>query len=308
MPKKYSRSEIRAAMTGPMPSLTTPFNRDGSIDYESLRRLIDFNLEAGAKTLMLTVGDSHYIAMSEEEIADVTKFTVKHTAGRALIIAADRYYNTKQSIEFAHFAKETGADVLMVLPPDWSGSCTPQSLVEHYKAVAEVMPVMPVTNVFGPRGQKFGLETLEILRDTVPNIVAIKDDLSGEFCRKLGLLVHDHWAIVCGGQKQNHYAAYLYGCDGYLSSFLTLNPKIAHAYWAALQKSDTVEIRRIIKDIDMPFYDLILPMPGGFDAGMHAALELVGLTQRWRRKPYYSLNDEEMEKFRAELKKRAILD
>lgn len=308
MSPKYSRSEIRAQMTGPMPSLTTPFNRDGSIDFESFHRLIEFNLEAGAKTLMLTVGDSHYIALSEKEIAEVTRFTVKHTAGRALIIAADRYYNTAQSIEFAKFAKETGADVLMVLPPDWSGSCTSESFTEHYKAVADVMPVMPVTNVFGPRGAKFGLETLEMMRDRIPNIVAIKDDLTGEFCRKLGLLVHDQWAIVCGGQKQHHYAAWLYGCDGYLSTFLTLNPKIAHAYWAALQKGDTTEIRRIIRDIDMPFYDLILPMPGGFDAGMHAALELVGLAKRWRRKPYYSLSDAEMEKFGAELRKRSILD
>jgi 4-hydroxy-tetrahydrodipicolinate synthase len=307
MPKYYSRSEIRERMTGPMPSLTTPFKRDGSIDYDSLARLIEFNLGAGAKTLMLTVGDSHYITLSEKEIADVTKFTVKQNAGRALIIAADRYYHTTQSVEFARFARETGADVLMVLPPDWSGSCTPESFAEHYKAVAEVMPVMPVTNVFGPRGQKFGLDTLKIMRDTIENIVAIKDDLSGEFCRKLGLLVHDQWAIVCGGQKQNHYAAYLYGCDGYLSSFLTLNPKIAHAYWAALQKGDTAEVRRIIRDIDMPFYDLIIPMPGGFDAGMHAALELAGLAQRWRRKPYYSLSDAEMEKFGGELKQLHLL-
>lgn len=307
MPKKYSRSEIRAAMTGPMTSLATPFNRDGSIDYQSFRRLIEHNLEAGTKTLMLTVGDSLYSSLSEQEIADVTQFTLKQNAGRALVIAADRYYNTAQSVEFAKFAKETGADVLMVLPPDWAGSCTPQSFVEHYKAVAAVMPVMPVTNVFGPRGPKFGLETLEIMRDTIENIVAIKDDLTGEFCRKLGLLVHDQWAIVCGGQKQHHYAAYLYGCDGYLSTFLTLNPKIAHGYWAALQKNDTTEIRRIIRDLDMPFYDLILPLSGGFDAGMHAALEHAGLAQRWRRKPYYSLSDEEMEKFGAELKKLRIL-
>jgi 4-hydroxy-tetrahydrodipicolinate synthase len=307
MKPRYSRSEIRAQMTGPVPSLNVPFNRDGSIDYKSLRKLVEVNLEAGAKTLMLTVGDSLYTLLSEQEIADVTKFTVKQNAGRALVIAADRNYNTGQSVAFAKFCRETGADVLMVLPPDWAGGCSSQTFVDHYKAVAAVMPVMPVTNVFGPRGHKFALDTLKLVRDTVPNVVAIKDDICGEFARKLGLLVHDHWAVVCGGQKQNHLNNYLYGCDGYISTFLTLRPEVAHGYWAALQRNDLAEVRRIIRDIDMPYYDLILPMTGGFDAGMHAALEIVGLAKRWRRKPYYSLSDAEMEKFGAELKRLKIL-
>ncbi len=308
MKPRYSRSEIRAQMTGPITSLFTPFNRDGSIDYKSLRGLIEFNLAAGSKTLMLTAGDSLYSLLSEQEIADVTKFTVKQNAGRALVIAADRYYPTAQSVAFARFARETGADVLMVLPPDWAGSCSAESFVDHYKAVAAVMPVMPVTNVFGPRGQKFGLDTIRLLRDTVKNVVAIKDDLAGEFSRKLCLLVHDQWPIVCGGQKQAFFNMHPYGCDGYLSTFLTLRPQIARDFWAAIERSDAVEIRRIIRDIDMPFFDLILPMTGGFDAGMHAALELAGHMKRWRRKPYYSLSDEEMEKFGAELKRLKILD
>jgi hypothetical protein len=90
---------MRARLSGPMPSLKTPFNRDGSIDYDGLRNLIDCNLAAGAKALMLTAGDSHYVALSEQEIAEVTLATIRHTAGRALVIAADRYYHTTQAFD-----------------------------------------------------------------------------------------------------------------------------------------------------------------------------------------------------------------
>jgi len=300
--------ELRERMTGPIPSLKTPFHEDGAIDFEGLRRLIDFNLAAGAKTLMLTAGDSHYVALTEKEIAEVTRVTVEHTAGRALVIAADRYFHTTQAVEFAHFAKGVGADVLMVMPPDWGGSCTPHSFAEHYRVVSEVMPVMLVSNVFISRGQKFGLETLRLVLETAANVVAIKDDMCGEFARKMSLLVYDRWAVVSGGQKQNHLNNHPYGCDGYLSTVLSLQPAIAHAYWAAISANDMTEVRRIIRDYDNPFFELVMGLPGGFNAGIQAALELKNIAKRWRRKPYHSLTDRELELLAHGLKKLGLLE
>jgi len=301
-------AELRARLAGPIPSLKTPFHQDGSVDYKGLRNLIDRNLAHGAKALMLTAGDSHYVALTEKEIADVTKVTVEHTAGRALVIAADRYYHTAQAIEFARFAKGVGADVLMVMPPDWGGSSTPQSLAEHYQTVAEVMPVMLVSNVFISRGQKFGLETMKLVLEATDHVVAIKDDMCGEFARKMSLLVQDRWAVISGGQKQNHLNNQPYGCDGYLSTFLTFQPRLTHAYWAAITSNNPAETRRIIRDYDNPFFDLVLGQPGGFNAGIQAMLELNGIAKRWRRKPYHSLSDRELEAFAHGLKKLGLLD
>jgi len=299
---------MRTRLSGPVPSLKTPFNRDGSIDYNGLRRLIDFNITAGAKTLMLTAGDSHYVALTEKEIAEVTRVTIEHNAGRALVIAADRYYNTTQSVEFAEFARDAGADLLMVMPPDWGGSATPSTFAEHFQTVAEVMPVMVVTNIFISRGQKFGLETLEIVCDKVPNVVAIKDDMCGEFAKKMALMVHDRWAVLSGGQKHNHLLTHPFGCDGYLSTFISIKPELAHAYWNAVQKNDLVEMRRIIRDYDFPFFSHIMTLPGGFNAGIQAILELKGIAKRWRRKPYRSLTDSELAALGERMKQLGLLD
>jgi len=299
--------EMRARLSGPMPSLKTPFTRDGDVDYAGLRRLIDFNLAAGARALMLTAGDSQYIALTEQEIAEVTRVTVEHTAGRALVIAADRYYHTRQAVAFAEYARGVGADVLMVMPPDWGGSSTPQTFTDHYRAVSAVMPVMLVTNVFISRGAKFGYDTLRLTREQAPNVVAIKDDMVGEFARKMSVLIHDRWAVVSGGQKQNHLNNLPYGCDGYLSTFLSIKPEIAHAYWRAVEAKDLAGMQRVIREQDMPFFDLVLALPGGFNAGIQACLELKGLAGRWRRKPYYSLSDAELEAFGAKLKQLGLI-
>ena len=48
-----THEQIRKALSGPVPSVRMPFNKDGSIDYESLRGMVDFDIDAGAKTIML---------------------------------------------------------------------------------------------------------------------------------------------------------------------------------------------------------------------------------------------------------------
>lgn len=301
------RNLVRQALTGPIASVRTPFNQDGSIDFDGLRKVIDFNIAAGSKAVLLTAGDSHYIALSEAEITEVTKVMVEHTAGRALMVAADRYYNTNQVVEFAKFTADIGVDVLMVMPPDWAHSMTPESLTEHYAAVSQYMPVMIVTNIFIPRGISFAMQSLQMILDRVDGVVAIKDDFCGEFARKMGLLVHDRWAVWAGGQKQNHLNAFPYGCDGYLSTFLSFKPEIAHRYWEAIRAKDISAAAAIIRDYDMPLFDFISKMQGGFDAAIHGIFECFGIARRWRRQPYYSLNDEEMETLTGFLKGKSLL-
>ncbi len=290
-----SSQELRTLISGPVLSLHTPFRADGEIDFSSLRGLVERGVAAGSTTMLLTYGDSLYSLLTDDEVAAVTQVVVEQTAGRAAVVAADRIWWTGKTVEFARYAAEVGADLLMVLPPDWAQSCTADTLVEHYAAVAAEIPVMVVTNVFG-RSPAMGLEVLERLRDGVPGVIAIKDDLVGSFARRMALLVHGHWAVISGGQKENHFDLVHYGCDGYLSTLVAFAPHITNVYWQAVQAEDWEGAGRVIREYDMPFFEAILDMPGGFDAALHGIYELFGISQRWRRPPYHSLSDEEMER------------
>jgi len=303
MRKTLSREEIRASLTGPVASLRTVFLADGAIDESGVRACVDFAIAAGSRTVLLTFGDSLYSVLTDAEVAEVTKTVAAQAAGRAVVVAADRQWWTGKAVEFARYAREVGADVVMVLPPDWGASCTVQSLVGHYAAVAREAPVMVVTGVFRPRGMGFGLEVLARLRDDAPGIAAVKDDYCGEFGRRMCLLVHDRCAVIAGGQKQNHLDLLSYGCDGYLSTFITFRPEVAHAYWSAVTTNDLAGARSVIRDFDMPFFDFIVGLPGGFDAGIHGCYEICGIAGRWRRKPYHSLTDGEMERLKEFLDK-----
>ncbi len=301
------RDQARAHLTGPISSIGTPFNEDGSVDYDGLRNQIDVVLAGGSKTVLLTAGDSHYICLSEAEIAEVTRVSAEHTAGRGMVVAADRYYDTKHSIEFAGFAKDVGADVLMVLPCNWAHSCTPETIVEHYLAVAEHIPVMIVTGLFSPMGPAFALETIEKTLDRCERVVAIKDDMIGDFARRLSLMAHERVAVFAGGQKVNHMNMWPYGCDGYMSTYITFDSDVSNRYWKAIEAMDLVTARGIIRHFDMAYFDFVSTLTGGWNAGFHGAMELFGVTKRWRRKPYYSLNDEEMETLAEFFKGKGLL-
>ena len=287
--------EIRSALTGPFASLRIPFLRDGAIDYSALRGMVDFCIEGGSGALMLTHGDSLYTLLTDEEIGEVTRVVAEHAARRAMVVAADNAWWTGKAVDFAKRAASMGADMLMLMPPDWAESCTPETLAAHYAAVSQHIPVMVVTNVFIPRGSAFGLETLRRTAAAAPNVLAVKDDMCGEFARKMALLLHGRMAIASGGQKQNHLDLLPYGCDGYLSTFMTFKPEVSRAYWGAVERNDLAAAREVVARFDMPYFDFVMQLRGGFDAGLHGAYELFGIAQRWRRPPYVSLSDEEME-------------
>jgi len=306
MSKCVSRDDTRQALIGPIASVRIPFTRDGEIDYASLRNSIDFDVSAGAKTLLLTYGDSLFSLLTDQEVADITKAVVEHAAGRAMVVAADRQWATPKAAEFAQYARDVGADVVMVLPPSWGGSVTAETLVEHYAAVAVHMPVMVVTGAFVAR-PAMGLEVVKRLINDVPNVVAVKDDVCGEFARRLCSLAYGNLAVFSGGQKQNHLDVHPYGCDGYLSTFLTFKPHIAHVYWDAIEAGNIPAAVEVIRRYDSPYFDFVFDLPGGFDAGIHGALELFGIAPRWRRKPYHSLNDAEMERLADFLRRLSLL-
>lgn len=290
-----------------MTSVHPVFMEDGALDPVGIARSIDHAIAAGSGTMLLTYGDSLHSILSDGEVGDLLRLVVRATAGRAMVVAADRQWPTTIERAFAREAREAGADVLMVLPPNWGRSVTVDSLVGHYRAVAEEIPVMIVTAAYVGI-EAIGLEALKILVEAEPRIVALKDDLCGEFGRRVGRLCHPAWAVISGGQKQNHLDMHPYGCDGYMSTFLHFNPSIAHRYWELVIAGDLVTAALLIDRYERPYMDRILALPGGFDAGFHATLEVAGLAGRWRRAPYRSLTDVEYEAFSGFMSEMGMLD
>src|ERR1051325_810987 len=257
MNRPMDAQTIRTALTGPIASIRTPFNRDGSIDYDGVRNMIDFHIKVGCKVSLLTAGDSHLICMTDEEIATINKVVVEHTAGRALTVACDWEFATPQALGFAKYCASLGADILMARPPDWAASATLESLVEHYASLAECMPIMIVTNIFQNRPEKFALETTRALLERVPNLLALKEDLTGEIARRFCLIAHPQKAVFAGGGLRNHLNMHPFGCDGFMDRHMNFAPRVTDRYWNAIQQNDLAAARKVIRDVEIPLEDFM---------------------------------------------------
>jgi len=288
--------EVKNSLTGPVASVSTPFCKDGSIDYKGLENCIDVWIEGGSKTVLLTYGDSLFSILTDEEIAVITKRVVEYTNKRAMVVGA-AFWWTGKTLDFAEYCKRIGVDILMVLPPNWALP-TPEDLAEHYRKISEIIPVMMVTSL---GGRPLPLETMEILLEGKNRIVALKDDICGDYARRAAKLIDGRWAFFSGGWKKNHLDVMPYGdISGYLSVYARFKPVIARKYWDAIKAGNIGEASGIIKKYEFPlYYEMRSLFSGQMDAVVHASMEIFGLCKRWRRSPYYDLSDSQMDELKA---------
>ncbi|MDW7656962.1 MAG: dihydrodipicolinate synthase family protein [Bacillota bacterium] len=290
-----THEEVKAALSGPVASVSTPFMQDGSIDWRSLRRMVDFIVENGGRTVLLTCGDSLYTVLTDDEIAEVTRAVVEQTRKRAMTVAAGNWWLGK-SVAFARFLRDIGVDLYMPLPPDWAGSCTNDGLITYFETIANEMPVMLVTSL---GGRPLPMPVISHLHANHTQVMAVKDDICGAYGKRLVNLVQDKWSYLSGGRKINHLDTMPYGATGYLSVYMRFLPVIAHRYWQAISKRDLEGAVDVIRTYDIPFMEDLVAATGlHFDALIHAALEVFGLAERWRRNPYVSASDQQMEQIR----------
>ena len=300
-----SHAEIREALSGPVPSISTPFLKNGDIDYDTLANMINFYIDSGIKTILLTPGDSLYFCLSDAEIAELTRFAAREAGKKVMLIAGDLNASTSQAVEFAEYSKNVGVDLYITLPANWCNAITPETCSEHYAAVGKVMPTMILTCALSPMGDSKALKTLEMTMDKSDGVTAIKDDYCGVFSRQMALLCHERLAIIAGGQKQNHMNIVPYGVDGYLSVYARFKPEIAWKYWDAITRKDIPAAVGIIAKYDIPFFNKIMSFEGGFDVGIRASMELFGISKGWRRAPFRSVDHKDivaMREFFEELK------
>ncbi|MHB9134353.1 MAG: dihydrodipicolinate synthase family protein [Armatimonadota bacterium] len=277
--------EIRTRLQGPVASIPTPFDADGEIDRDGVANIIDTAIAGGSGVILLTVGDSQYYFLTDAEIAALTRFTVEHTAGRALLVAATGDWATRQAVPFAEYCRELGADVLMSLPPAQMTSGS--GLVDHYRALAAVMPVMIVG---AP-----DLSVVERLTDE-PAICCFKEDGTEAYALTLLQKYGRQWKIMTGGGLYRHLFQWPFGAQAFMDWTTSCVPQIGFRYWQALQHRNLAEAARITREIEAPLFELTTTLGVDWQALWRAMLELNGVAKRYLRSPMVTMDEETLEK------------
>jgi len=161
-------------ISGSIVALVTPLHEDGSVDYPTLRSLIDWHIAEGTHCIGVvgTTGESPTVSV--EEHCEIIRVAVEQAAGRVPIMAGAGANSTREAIELSEYAKKVGADCTLQVVPYYNKP-TQEGIYQHFKAIAEAVdiPVM-LYNVPGRTVADMTVETTLKLAQ-VPGVFGVKE-------------------------------------------------------------------------------------------------------------------------------------
>ena len=225
-------------ITGSIVALATPLHEDGSVDYPTLRKLIDWHIAEGTDCIGVvgTTGESPTVSV--EEHCEIIRVSVEQAAKRVPIMAGCGANSTREAIELAQFARKVGADCQLQVVPYYNKP-TQEGIYQHFKAIAEATGDLPVVlyNVPGRTVADMSVQTTLRLA-SVDGIVGVKEATGN--IERAQWIIRDKPAdfAVYSGDDPTAVALMLCGGQGNISVTANIAPRAMHELCVAALAGD----------------------------------------------------------------------
>lgn len=218
---------------GSIVALITPMLDDGSVDYPTLRKLVDWHIAEGTDCIGVvgTTGESPTIPVTEHQ--EIIRVAVEQAAGRVPVMAGCGANSTAEAIALARYARQVGADCQLQVVPYYNKP-TQEGIYAHFKAIAESTGDLPIVlyNVPGRTVADMQHDTAMRLAQ-VPGVIGIKD-ATGNIDRGQWLLrdAPEGFAVY-SGDDPTAAVLMLCGARGNISVTANVAPRLMHQLCAA---------------------------------------------------------------------------
>src|SRR5690625_819050 len=169
-------------LKGVIPVLVTPMTEDYEVDYEGLKRNIDYLINEGSVGIAVNGSTGEFVSLTKEERNKITKLAVEHVNGRVPVVVGTAAETTADAIEYTQHAEKAGADASLLINSYYAHP-KENEIYEHFKAVAESVsfPIMIYNNPF-VTGIDIETETMLRVAREVENITHVKES-SGDITK-----------------------------------------------------------------------------------------------------------------------------
>lgn len=290
-------------ITGSLVAIVTPMREDGSLDFDSLRRLVDFHVREGTDAIVVVGTSGESPTVDVEEHCELIRVTVEHAAGRIPVIAGTGANSTSEAIELTEFAKKAGAQAGLSVVPYYNRP-TQEGLYRHFKTIAEAvdLPVL-LYNVPGRTVADMSNDTVLRLAQ-VPGVIGIKD-ATGNLDRACDLIQRAPKGFALySGDDMTCVASIMLGFHGNISVTANVAPRLMHDMCAAALAGDLPKAREIHFKLLHLHRDLFCeanPIP------VKWAVQELGLIPGGIRLPLTPLSEANRERVRAALRHAGLI-
>lgn len=241
--------------SGSMVALVTPMRADGSLDSDSLRKLVEFHIDSGTDAIVAVGTTGESATLSVEEHCDVIRQIVEQVNGRIPVIAGTGANSTAEAIELSEYAHDLGAAAVLLVTPYYNRP-TQEGLYLHFKTIAEAVDIPQILyNVPSRTACDLLPETVGRLAK-IKNIIGIKE-ATGDV-RRVQLikdLVDDNFELYTG-EDGNTVDFILAGGRGVISVTANVAPKLLHEMCVAAMAGDA-DKARLINDKLAPLHQCL---------------------------------------------------
>lgn len=290
--------------TGAGVAIITPFNEDGTVNYDAFGEIIEAQIKGGSDAIIVcgTTGESS--TMNDEEHIAVIKYCVDKVAKRVPVIAGSGSNCTREAVNISREAERVGADGLLCVTPYYN-KCTQEGLYQYYKAISDAVNIPIIMyNVPSRTGTTIQPETAVRIAKEVKNVVAIKE-ASGNISAvaKLASLAEGCIDIYSGNDDQVIPILSL-GGKGVISVWSHVAPKKVHDMVMAFLNGDIATAQKLqLEAIDVigALFSEVNPIP------VKAAMNMLGFNAGPVRAPLTELSDKNKEVLKKSLKEYGVL-
>lgn len=284
-------------------ALVTPFKNDGDIDYEALRKLIDFQINNNTDAIIITGTTGESSTLSYLEHMNVIEECINYVNGRIPVIAGTGSNCTKSAIQMSKDAENLGADGLLIVTPYYNKT-TQKGLINHYTKISDKVDIPIILyNVPSRTGLNIEPKTVKELIENTKNIKGIKE-ASGNIknISEIKEMLGDKIKIYSGNDDQIVPILSL-GGEGVISVIANILPQETHDlvmnYLNGNVESSKKEQLKMLKLIRELFKE-VNPIP------IKAALEEMKMIDGYLREPLIKMEKENKKQLIKEMKNYGI--
>lgn len=214
--------------TGAGVALITPMHEDGSVNYEKLAEVIEFQIDNQTDSIIICGTTGEAATLSVEEHIEVIKFCCEQVKGRIPVVAGTGSNCTASGIELSREAEAVGADGLLCVTPYYN-KATQSGLAAHFKAIADSVKIPIILyNVPSRTGCNIKPATAAKIFAEADNVVGIKE-ASGDISQVAELMnLTDGRIDLYSGNDDQIVPVMSLGGKGVISVFSNVAPKDAH--------------------------------------------------------------------------------
>lgn len=154
---------------------STPFDEQFEVDWEGLRRIVDFCVECGAHGIVWPVNASGFAVLSDEERLKGAKVVVEQVAGRVPVVIGTQGVCTAHAVMFSRHANEIGADAVIAMAPYIQKMTDEEAFLQYYRGISDVVDI-PIFIQNHTRGSVLSVKTMARLVQEVEHIEYIKEE------------------------------------------------------------------------------------------------------------------------------------